>query len=116
MEEPKLTRSEYYAQYKGMHDAIADPNNELTHMSYPSYDEYIMDFEGAGEEELYAVNRLHVSPDAAMYLMSALEQYGAQLHENGWGDSLAYRHMHDLHQQILDFPVKGDGTYEQTGL
>ena len=116
MEEPKLTRSEYYAQFKSTHDAIQDPNNPLSHVSYPSYDEYIMDFEGADHEELYAVNRLHVSPDAAMYLIDAIQKQAEWYVENGWGDSLAYRHMHDLHQQIMDFPVKGDGTYEQTGL
>ena len=40
MEEPKLTRSEYYAQFKGAHKV-------LDSVSYPSYEEYIMDFEGA---------------------------------------------------------------------
>ena len=109
MEEPKLTRSEYYAQFRGAHKV-------LDSVSYPSYEEYIMDFEGAGYEELYAVNRLHCSPDATMYLMDAINNQIELYKEMGWEGTLADRHMKDLMNQIMHFPLKGDGTYEQTGL
>ena len=116
MEEPKLTRGEYYDQFTDIMKSVNDPNNELSHISFPSYEEYIMDFEGADHEELYAVNRLHCSPDATMYLMDAISNQIDMYKEMGWSGSLADRHMNDLLDQIMNFPVKGDGTYEQTGL